>query len=49
MVLTGLGRLLLSLGRIFTRLGHGFLSLCRLLPKRRMGDAKLVRFGALLG
>jgi hypothetical protein len=45
----GLGRLLLSLGRIFTRLRLGLLSLRRLLPNRCMDDAKLVHFGALLG
>jgi hypothetical protein len=49
MVLTGLGHLLLSLGHVFTRLGHGFPSLRRLLPKRRMGNMKLVRFSTLLG
>jgi hypothetical protein len=45
----GLGRLLPSLGCIFTRLDLGLPSLCGLLPDRRMDDAKLVYFGALLG
>jgi hypothetical protein len=45
----GLGCLLPSLGRIFTYLGLGFPSLRRLLPNRRLDDAELVHFGALLG
>jgi hypothetical protein len=45
----GFGHLLLSFGRVFMRLGSSIPSLRRLLPKRRVDDAKLICFGALLG
>jgi hypothetical protein len=48
-VLAGFGRLLLSFGRVFTRLGCSIPSLRRLLLKRRVDDVKLICFGALLG
>jgi hypothetical protein len=47
-VFTGLHHLLSGLGRVLTRLDCSLSSLRRLLPKRRMGDAKLVRLNTLL-
>jgi hypothetical protein len=44
-----LGRLLSSLGRVIMGLGHSVPSLRCLFLKRCVDDAKLVRFGALLG
>jgi hypothetical protein len=48
-VLAGFGSLFLSLCRVFTCLGLGLPGLRRLLPNRRVSDAKLGRLDALLG